>query len=243
MQNDSMEMMDPAKLAEFGVWFVVFLFSLTLHEGAHALAARLGGDDTAYLGGQVTLNPIPHIRRELFGTIVVPVLSFFLAGWMMGWASTPYDPEWARRHPRAHAAMSAAGPAANLLIAVAAFILLRLLLSAGVLEEPAGDSWELGRLASPAASYGEGSLLHPLAMALSVALSLNVLLGLFNLLPLPPMDGSGVLQGLFPESFGRLVEMLQANPMMSILGLLLAWRVFHYIFGPAMRLVIGLLFG
>ena len=103
--------MDPARFAEFGIWFVVFLFSTTLHEAAHALLARLGGDDTAYLGGQVTLNPLPHLRREPFGMLLMPIMTFFMAGWMMGWASTPFDPRWAERHPGRQAAMSAAGPA------------------------------------------------------------------------------------------------------------------------------------
>ena len=84
------------------LWYVVFLLSLTCHEAAHALAARLGGDDTAYLGGQVSLNPVPHVRREPMGAVVVPFLTFLYTsgGWMMGWASAPYDPSWEDRHPR-----------------------------------------------------------------------------------------------------------------------------------------------
>jgi len=74
------------------IWYIVFLFSTTCHEGAHALIARIGGDSTAFHGGQVTLNPWPHIRREPFGLVVVPILSYFVAHWMIGWASAPYDP-------------------------------------------------------------------------------------------------------------------------------------------------------
>ena len=77
------------------IWYVALLFSLTLHEASHAWAAMKGGDRTAYHGGQVSLDPMPHIRREPFGTVVVPLLSFALSGWMIGWASTPYDPRWA----------------------------------------------------------------------------------------------------------------------------------------------------
>src|SRR5437867_7010856 len=95
---------------EFLVWFVVFLFTLTVHEACHGLVAWVGGDSTAYHGGQVTLNPWPHVRREPVGTLVVPLLTFFTSGFMMGWASTPFDPEWGRRHPKRLAAMSAAGP-------------------------------------------------------------------------------------------------------------------------------------
>ncbi len=236
------EMLAPSMLYEFAIWYLVFLFSLTLHEGAHALAARLGGDDTAYLGGQVTLNPLPHIQREPLGTVLVPIASFFFAGWMMGWASTPYDPHWARRHPRRQAAMSAAGPAGNLLIAAAGFTALSLLLGAGTFVVPHVDGLSISHLVEPNASYGPGSLMHPLAMGLSVALSLNVLLFLFNLLPLPPLDGSGVLHGLFPDSAGRLIDALRASPMMGMLGLLLAWQVFGYIFDPVFGFVLRLLY-
>ncbi|HEU4904854.1 MAG TPA: hypothetical protein VFT19_01910, partial [Solirubrobacterales bacterium] len=79
-----------SQIGVFGIWYVVFLLALTLHEAGHALAAWLGGDETAYQGGQVTLNPMPHIRREPFGTVVIPIITFFFSGWMMGWASTPY---------------------------------------------------------------------------------------------------------------------------------------------------------
>ena len=103
-----------------------FLFSTVLHEAAHALAAKRGGDWTAYHGGQVSLDPLPHIRREPLGTVVVPLISYFLGGWMIGWASTPYDPFWAQAHPRRAAWMSLAGPAANFLVVLLAFLLIRI---------------------------------------------------------------------------------------------------------------------
>jgi Zn-dependent protease len=236
-----MSALTPALFAEFGIWFVVFLFSSTLHEAGHALLARLGGDDTAYRGGQVTLNPLPHIQREPFGMILVPIMSFFFMGWMMGWASTPYDPLWAQRHPRRQALMSAAGPIANLMIAAVAFAALAALLVRGVFVPPEPDNLTFSSLATPAAQYAAGSMLHPLAAVLSVALSLNLLLFVFNLLPLPPLDGSGVLHGLLPGSAGRLIDRLSANPMVSLLGLVLAWQVFPPIFWPAFRLVVEML--
>jgi hypothetical protein len=117
--------MDPHVIALLPLWYAAFLLSLTCHEAAHAWAARRGGDDTAYLAGQVTLNPVPHVIREPFGTVLVPLLTYFTNGWMMGWASAPYDPRWEARHPRRAAAMSAAGPAANLLLALLAFAVLK----------------------------------------------------------------------------------------------------------------------
>ena len=102
------------------VWYVVLLFSLTFHEAGHAWAALRGGDRTAYRGGQVSLDPIPHIRREPFGTVIFPLLAYSLGGWMIGWASTPYDPAWAHAHPRRAGWMSLAGPASNLLLVLVA---------------------------------------------------------------------------------------------------------------------------
>ncbi|HEU4402109.1 MAG TPA: site-2 protease family protein [Candidatus Polarisedimenticolia bacterium] len=229
----------PEKIGEFGIWYVVFLFTLTLHEAAHAFVAWLGGDSTAYHGGQVTLNPWPHVRREIFGTVVFPLLTFFASGWMMGWASTPFDPTWARRHPRRQAAMSAAGPGANLLLALAAFVALKALLGAGLFVPPHHVSF--GHVVEPAAGTPQGSLAFPIAFCLSVLLNLNVLLFLFNLIPLPPLDGTGIVQGLFPGTLGPLFESLTRNPMMSMFGLMVAWRLFDVIYPPAFDVLLQLL--
>ena len=91
--------METETLAVGLIWYAVFLFSATVHEAAHAWAAYRLGDPTAYLGGQVTLNPAPHVQREPFGTVLVPIITFALSGWMMGWASAPYNPMWADRYP------------------------------------------------------------------------------------------------------------------------------------------------
>ena len=160
---------------------------------------------------------------------------------MMGWASTPFDPLWAQRHPRRQALMSAAGPAANLLIAAFSFMALAGLLSSGILVPPERESLTFSNLAVPGSQHAAGSMWHPLAAALSVALSLNLLLFTFNLVPLPPLDGSGVLRGLFPASVGRLMDTLGGTPMMSLLGLLLAWQLFPVIFRPIFGLVLEML--
>ena len=101
------------------VYYVVFVFSVTVHEAAHAAAALLGGDATAYEGGQVSLDPIPHMRREPFGMVLLPLASVFMSGWPWGYASAPFDPAWAERHPRRAAWMALAGPGANLAIVLA----------------------------------------------------------------------------------------------------------------------------
>ena len=115
---------------------MAFLFSTTLHEAAHAFAAYRLGDRTAYEGGQVTLDPIPHMRREPLGTIIVPIISFLAGGWMIGWASAPYDPQWAYENPRSSAKMAAAGPLANLLLAFLAAMAIRIGMYAGVFLPP-----------------------------------------------------------------------------------------------------------
>lgn len=226
------------KLPEFLIWYAVFLFQLACHEGAHALAAFWGGDDTAYRGGQVTLNPWPHIQREPFGTVVFPLLTFAMSGWMMGWASTPYDPRWGAAYPRRQAAMSAAGPAANLVLAAISFGILRALLATGYFIAPARVSFS--HMVEPSATGAE-SFGYALALLLSVSLNLNVLLGLFNLLPIPPLDGSGILQGLAPGALGEFLTRLAFNPMFRIVGLLLAWKVFSPIASWAFGVVFGLL--
>src|SRR5205085_8307741 len=94
------------------------------------------GDRTAYHGGQVTLDPIPHIRREPFGMVVLPLLSVLLAGWPIGFASAPFDPAWAMRHPRRAAWMALAGPVGNFILVLVAAILLRAGLAAGLFQPP-----------------------------------------------------------------------------------------------------------
>src|SRR6187431_1047461 len=152
-------------VANLLVWYVVFLFSTTFHEAAHSLVAYWGGDRTAYEGGQVSLDPLPHIRREPFGLVVFPILSFFLWGWMIGWASAPYDPEWARRAPKKYAAMSFAGPAANLLLGAIAFVLIRVGLGAGWFELSAGG-FRLDGLVTAASPEGARGAAGAAAMAL-----------------------------------------------------------------------------
>lgn len=219
---------------ELAAWFVVFVFSTTCHEAAHAWAAWRGGDSTAYEGGQVSLDPFPHVRREPIGMVVVPILTFLSGNGMLGWASAPYDAAWGRRYPFRHALMSLAGPAANLALASVAFVLLKVLLAVGVFVAPARLS--MSHMVDVAGA-APGSAFGAVAMGLSILLTLNVLLGLFNLLPVPPLDGSGVLSGLFPRRLGPLVERMQSTPMLGLLGLFLGWKLFGYVFAPALSLV------
>jgi len=176
------------------VWYVVFLLSTTCHEAAHAWAAKIGGDLTAFHGGQVSLDPLPHIRREPFGMVVFPILTYVMGGWMMGWASAPYDPYWAQSHPRRAAWMSLAGPAGNFTWVILAGILIRLGILGGLLRFP--ESISFTQVVEP---VGPG-LSQGIAMFLSIAFSLNLLLGVFNLLPVPPLDGFSAVGIFLPEA-------------------------------------------
>ena len=214
------------------LWFLAFLFSTTVHEAMHAWAAWRGGDPTAYHGGQVSLSPIPHIKREPIGMLVVPLITALTQGWALGWASTPYDPYWAARYPNRAAIMALAGPVGNLLIAIAALILLKLGLAVGWFE-PA-PTLNLQRLV-----IAPGGLETLFGTLLSILLVLNVLLAAFNLIPLPPLDGASVA-GLFVPAFARWMRELSTNPMFSLIGLLIAWRVFPLIVRPLFSFVVWL---
>jgi Zn-dependent protease len=219
------------------VWFFVFVFSTTLHEAGHAFAAMRLGDRTAYHGGQVSLNPIPHIRREPFGMVVVPILSFVLmqGQWMFGWASAPYDPQWSMRWPRKAALMALAGPAANLLLVLAAGAAIKALVGAGFLEPVPFPAF------SQIVQGSEAGGSEATALLLSVLFSLNLVLLVFNLLPLPPLDGSGALQLFLPESTARRYqEFLMHHPMWAWVGILAAWRFFWPVFEPVWGFAIRL---
>lgn len=211
-------------------WFPAFVFSTTLHEAAHAWVAMRSGDRTAYHGGQVSLSPWPHIRREPLGMLVVPLVTSIMNGWAMGWASAPYDRAWADRHPRKVALMSAAGPAANLVLALVAIAILRVGLAAGVFVAPPGGAQQWSGLVVPSAALASNAWVAFAARGACVLASLNILLGVFNLLPLPPLDGSAVIGLVLPAPLTRAIQYL--GPAASVLGLFAAWKLFPYLIGP-----------
>jgi Zn-dependent protease len=225
--------MDQHAVAVGFLWFLAFLFSTTVHEAMHALAAFRGGDPTAYHGGQVTLSPIPHIRREPIGMLVVPLLTALTQGWAIGWASTPYNPRWAAHYPKRAAVMAAAGPAGNLAIAIVAFALIKIGLAGGWFVAPDSASFE--RLVS--SPLGDGQTFA--GEMLSILLMLNVLLCAFNLIPLPPLDGASVIGIFIPESAAVKLRELSHSPIFQIAGLVIAWRVFPAIVGPLFSLVLS----
>jgi Zn-dependent protease len=229
------------KFAEFLVWYLVFIFSTTCHEAAHAWIAQRGGDDTASALGHVTLDPTPHIRREPFGMVFVPILSFALAGWMIGWASVPFNPHWGARYPKRMAWMSLAGPATNFLLATIALVAIRVLSAYGVFQRPYGGGTAVGLVELPE-GYDFSSPLGAVALALSVMLQLNVILGVYNLIPVPPLDGASVVEGFGSPSIRSFYERIRVNPMFSILGLILAWQLFPLFVRPVFSVVLQVLY-
>jgi len=212
-------------LALVPIFYVAFLFSTVCHEAAHALVAKWGGDLTAYAGGQVTLDPMPHLRREPFGLIVIPLLSLVSSGSMFGWGSAPFDPFWQIRYPRRAALMALAGPVSNFLLAVATALLMHVGIAAGWFVPTGGLS----------ITSLHGGLLEGFAFFLSVLLKLNILLGVFNLLPVPPLDGYSVLGLVLPEdTFLKFLEWVR-SPAFSLIGLLIALQVLPYLIQPAFR--------
>lgn len=216
--------------------FVVFLFSITLHEAGHAFAAWRLGDSTAYEGGQVSLNPIPHIRREPVGMVLVPILTFAATHWMMGWASAPYDPTWAHRYPRRAALMALAGPLANLLLVLLAGGAIRIGTALGAFYPPDSVGFE-----QVTATHSTGWVAGT-TVPLSIVFSLNLLLFVFNLLPLPPLDGSAILPMFLKEEWAQKYREFLHQPTFSFLGLVLAWRVFPHLYGPIHNFALGFLY-
>ena len=224
------------------LWYFIFLYSTVCHEAAHAWAALRLGDDTAYRGGQVSLDPMPHIRREPIGMVVFPIITFVINAlngvtWMMGWASAPYNQEWASRNPRGAAWMALAGPAANLVLVLVAAVCIRIGIATGWFAAP--DQLAFSHIVAPVAAGGVAQFA---AMFLGVVFSLNFLLMSFNLIPLPPFDGASVplffLRGSSAESWQHLMW----NPGMQFIGFIVAFRGFGAIFHPIHVFAVNLLY-
>jgi Zn-dependent protease len=229
--------MDPKFLAFGFLEYVVFLFSTTCHEASHALAAKWGGDKTAFEGGQVSLNPLPHVRREFFGMVLLPLLGILTRSGLIGYASAPYDPAWAIQNPKRSGLMSLAGPGANFALAILAAIIMRIGLEAGVFLPGAISTDAIVATTSDGAIAG-------VATVLSVVFSLNLLLGCFNLLPFPPLDGFGALT-LFTDSEGAL-KLMRARVHLRgfglLAGILLASYALGYVYGPLLESGVRLIY-
>jgi Zn-dependent protease len=194
--------------------FLILVASLSFHEAAHAWAADRLGDPTARQLGRLTLNPLAHI--DWVGTVFFPLLAMYSGFPLIGWAK-PVPVNWHNlASPRRDFAIVAlAGPVSNLVLAGGAFLVLQVL--------------DGGRPGAPALVTTPGVLL-------TTAVLLNVLLAVFNLIPVPPLDGGNVLAGLVPESVARLIDRLRPFGFLILYALLLT-GIFGAIIDPVQRMV------
>lgn len=202
------------------------LFAIVLHEYAHGWVANRCGDPTARLQGRLTMNPLAHI--DPFGTIIVPLICLMLPGsFLLGWAKpVPVDARNMRRPRRDMAIVAAAGPGMNLTLAVASAGLLALLLSvdpALMTSDSRTDTLETAP--SPAFRF-----LLPVAVMALYSVLVNVFLAIFNLMPIPPLDGGRILLSLLPPRPALALARLEPYGMMILVGLLVfdrELRVIH----------------
>ena len=209
------------------IYMVVLLLSISAHEAAHAWMSHKFGDDTAYLLGRVTLNPVKH--TDPIGTLLIPVINFFAAGsgfFLIGWGKpTPVNPLRWRNKDAANIMVSLAGIMANLLLAVIAFVVLKVLLTTGTL------GFEGGRL---------GSFDEPVSLLLVQVLTMNVSLAVFNLFPVPPLDGSKVLYSVLPAGAHDALDTLERYSYL-ILIVLIVTGVVGKVITPVLSLIFYLL--
>ena len=179
----------------------VFLFAISVHESAHAWMANRCGDPTARMLGRITLNPIKHI--DPVGTVLLPAIALFTRLPILGWAKpVPVDPRNFRNPVRDDILTSVVGPISNFVIAAGAIVLMLAI----------STTSEEGRVIVQGLAERQirdtGSLLMPFTLLLYSAMTVNILLGVFNLIPLPPLDGSHVLRHLLPEDLRRAYDTL-----------------------------------
>lgn len=187
---------DPgSSLYTASVWLLPVLFAITLHEAAHGFVAWRLGDDTAYRMGRVSFNPLRHV--DPFGTILLPALLLFMGGFLFGWAKpVPVNFGRLRRPRRDMVLVAAAGPGTNIGLAIASALLFHLV----AYLPPEIGAWTADNLIN--------------------SISINLILAVFNMLPLPPLDGGRVAVGLLPRELAQPLARLERWGLFIIIGAL-----------------------
>ncbi len=215
-------MMEGFNLVTIGINLIVLLFSVSLHESAHAWMAERRGDPTGRFLGRITLNPIRHM--DLVGSFLVPMIGIFTSAPVFGWAKpVPVNPANLRDFRRDQLFIAAAGPVSNLLAAAVFLAVYKIITLSGFLFE-----------------LVPGIVLVPFLMLCQVGVLLNIILAVFNLMPIPPLDGSWVLIGLLPPRMAVYVEKIRPYGF-GILLLLLLTGGLGYILNPVLNSVMFLI--
>lgn len=196
----------------------VLIFSVMVHEVSHGIAALKLGDTTAKDQGRLTLNPIKHL--DVFGSLVLPITLYILSGgsFVLGWAKpVPFNPNNLKNPKKDSGIIAAVGPLSNLIVAVVFGLILRALFPLA----------EVGVVAS-------------LILLINFVVFINVLLAIFNLLPLPPLDGSNILFSLLPDRFYKIQEFLiRYGFWLLILFLLFGFQLITPIIGSIYKFLVG----
>ena len=212
---------------------IAFLFAISVHESAHAWMANLRGDPTARMLGRITLNPIKHI--DLFGTLILPAVAMLTHLPVFGWAKpTPVDPRNFKHPVLDDILTSVVGPISNFVVASGALLILLVVKAAS----PAGQQIVFGTLTG--SDFADSSsLLIPFCKLIFQVMVINILLGVFNLIPIPPLDGSHVLRHLLPVGMLRIYD--TAGTYGLLLLVLLGGRFLARLINPVFALFTNVL--
>lgn len=225
-------------IGQFILQMVALVFSLSLHEAGHAWMSSRFGDDLARSQGRVSLNPVTHV--DPIGTLLFPAIAFFTHVPLLGWARpTPVNPLRWRNKRIANFWVSVAGVIGNLSIAIVAGITIRILYSTGVIGFSTGEIKSYAKLLAPVGT--ESPLATGAVELLVVLFILNIALAVFNLIPIPPLDGSKVLASILPDSFESALNALEQFGFV-LLFIAVFTGVFTAIFNVVMPAAIDLLF-